>query len=172
MAFNVLTADKHDRGSLWLGYYVKWQNILYTSRTSILVFSPGWQKNENVWKSLGGIMVNVVPLEVPRSKILGACGPSGFGLGTSLRTPFTTLPPRLFQTMSQFLFCYLCNGSLGWTRLTGRNVCCQYSVINRPGVAGAVQQKTFVTDSFIHSVSQSSFSSQSSKHHKSQTVKS
>ena len=30
---------------------------------------PGWRKNENVWKSLGGIMVNGVPQEVPRDSI-------------------------------------------------------------------------------------------------------
>ena len=47
-------------------------------------------------------MVNGVPREVPRSKILGACGPSGFGLGTSLRTPFTMIPPWLFHIMSFF----------------------------------------------------------------------
>ena len=35
------------------------------------------------------------------AKTLGACGPSGFGLGTSLGTPFTTLHPRLFHIMSQ-----------------------------------------------------------------------
>ena len=33
------------------------------------------------------------------AKTLGACGPSGFGLGTSLGTPFTMIPPRLFQIM-------------------------------------------------------------------------
>ena len=37
----------------------------------------------------------------PAVKTLGACGPSGFGLGTSLGTTFTMIPPRLFQIMSQ-----------------------------------------------------------------------
>ena len=37
----------------------------------------------------------------PAAKTLGACGPSGFGLGTSLGTTFTMIPPRLFQIMSQ-----------------------------------------------------------------------
>ena len=31
-------------------------------------------------------------------------GPSGFGLGTSLGTPVTTLPPRLFQIMSHYSY--------------------------------------------------------------------
>ena len=44
-------------------------------------------------------MVNAVPREVPRPKTLGACGTLGFGLGTSLGTPFTMIPPRLFQIM-------------------------------------------------------------------------
>ena len=48
-------------------------------------------------------MVKWSPSESPAAKTLGACGPSGFGLGTSLGTSFTTLPPRLFQIMSQYL---------------------------------------------------------------------
>ena len=36
----------------------------------------------------------------PAAKTLGACGPSSFGLGTSLGTTFTMIPPRLFQIMS------------------------------------------------------------------------
>ena len=41
-------------------------------------------------------------LEGSMAKTLGACGPSGFGLGTSLGcTPFTMIPPRLFQIMYQ-----------------------------------------------------------------------
>ena len=39
----------------------------------------------------------------PVAKTLGACGPLGFGLGTSLGTTFTMVPPPLFQIMSQ---CY------------------------------------------------------------------
>ena len=38
----------------------------------------------------------------PAAITLGACGPSGFGLGTSLGTPFTMIPPRLFQIMSHY----------------------------------------------------------------------
>ena len=38
----------------------------------------------------------------PAAKTLGACGPSGFGLGTSLGTQFTMIPPRLFQIMSHY----------------------------------------------------------------------
>ena len=47
-------------------------------------------------------MVNVVSREVPAAKTPRACGPSGFGLGTSLGTTFTMMPPRLFQIMSQY----------------------------------------------------------------------
>ena len=53
-----------------------------------------------IWKSLGCRVVNRVPQGSPMAKTLGACGPSGFGLGTSLGTPFTTLSLRLFQMMS------------------------------------------------------------------------
>ena len=61
------------------------------------LISSGSRKNDNLWKSLGGIMVNGAPREVPRvlngvpreyiegpprpdprPKTLGACGPSGF----------------------------------------------------------------------------------------------
>ena len=38
---------------------------------------------------------------VPRPKTIGACGPSGSDLGTSLGTPFTTIHPLLFHTLSQ-----------------------------------------------------------------------
>ena len=44
-------------------------------------------------------MVNVVP----QAKTLRPCGPAGFGLGTSLGTPFTMIPPRLFQIMSHYV---------------------------------------------------------------------
>ena len=46
-------------------------------------------------------MVNVVPRAVA-AKTLGACGFSSFTLGTSLGTPFTMIPPRLFQIMSHY----------------------------------------------------------------------
>ena len=42
-------------------------------------------------------MANV---QCPMAKTLGACGPSGFGLGTSLGTTFTLKPPQLIQIMS------------------------------------------------------------------------
>ena len=38
----------------------------------------------------------------PAAKTLRACGPSGFGLGTSIGTPFTMVPPRHFQKMTQY----------------------------------------------------------------------
>ena len=53
---------------------------------------------------LGCRMVNGVPRGSPSDKTLGACGPLDFCLGTSLGAPFTTLPPRLFQIMSQFMW--------------------------------------------------------------------
>ena len=40
-------------------------------------------------------MVKWSPSESPAAKTLGACGPSGFGLGTSLGTPFAMIPPGL-----------------------------------------------------------------------------
>ena len=45
-------------------------------------------------------MVKWSPLESPVAKTLGACDPSGFGLGIFLRTPFTMIPPRLFHRLS------------------------------------------------------------------------
>ena len=82
---------------------IGWKKSLFTS--------PGWRRNENVWKSLEGIMVNGVPREVPRSKTLGACGPSGFCLGTSPGTPFTMIPPRLFHTLSHSFIHWLIQSS-------------------------------------------------------------
>ena len=38
----------------------------------------------------------------PAANNLGTCGPSGFGLGTSLGTTFTMIPSRLFQIMSHY----------------------------------------------------------------------
>ena len=38
----------------------------------------------------------------PAAKTLRVCGPSGLGLGTSLGTTFTMIPPRLFQIMSHY----------------------------------------------------------------------
>ena len=46
-------------------------------------------------KNLGGIMVNVVPRQVPRIKPTGPAAPRVFGLGTSLGTTFTMIPPRV-----------------------------------------------------------------------------
>ena len=45
------------------------------------LISSGSRKNDNLWKSLGGIMVNGAPREVP----------------------FTIIPPRLFHRLSQEL---------------------------------------------------------------------
>ena len=72
---------------------IGWKKSLFTSL--------GWQKNKHVWKSLGCIMVNGVPQVVTRSKPLGACGCFGFGLGTSLETPFIMIHPRLVLKLSQ-----------------------------------------------------------------------
>ena len=36
----------------------------------------------------------------PAAKTLGACGPSGFGLGNSLGTPFTMIHPWLSHSLS------------------------------------------------------------------------
>ena len=46
-------------------------------------------------------VVTEIPWESPAAKTLGACGPSGFGLGTFLGRLFTTLPPQVFQIISQ-----------------------------------------------------------------------
>ena len=56
-------------------------------------------------------MVNVVPREVPGLKPLEPAAPLSFGLGTSLGTPFTMIPPRLFQIMSH---CSLGDNALYW----------------------------------------------------------
>ena len=54
------------------------------------------------------------------AKTLGACGPSGFGLGTSLGTPFTMIPPRLFKIMSHW--CELEVSVLEYDELLGYNM--------------------------------------------------
>ena len=69
--------------------YICWKRIQFTN--------SGIIKNGILWKSFGGSMVNVVPREVPRPKILGACSASAFWPCNSLGTIFTTLPPWLFQ---------------------------------------------------------------------------
>ena len=45
--------------------------------------------------------MNKSPLEVPRPKPLGACDPTGFGLGTSKGDTFNIIPPRLLHIMFQ-----------------------------------------------------------------------
>ena len=45
-----------------------------------------------------------VMVRSPAAKTLGACGPTGFGLGTSLGTPFTMIPPRIFHRLSHCMF--------------------------------------------------------------------
>ena len=67
----------------------------------------GWPKNEIIWKSLGCGVVNGVPPGSPVCKTLGAFRTSGFGLGTFLGTPFTTLPARLFSNNVPFC-CQIC----------------------------------------------------------------
>ena len=73
--------------------------------------NSGCQKNENLWKSLGCIMVKWSPSESPAAKTLGACGPLGFGLGTYLGTLFTMIPvgfsadcPTIHYTIHNTLF--------------------------------------------------------------------
>ena len=62
---------------LTLPIYICRCNIMYdTLIVKSLFTSPGWSKNDILWKSLGCRVVNGVPR------------PSGLGLGTSLRTPF------------------------------------------------------------------------------------
>ena len=67
----------------------------------IPVTSARLRKNGNMWKSLGGILLNIVPREDPRPKTLGACGPSGFCPLNCLGTIFTSIPPRLFHILYQ-----------------------------------------------------------------------
>ena len=51
----------------------------------------------------------------PAAKTLGACGPSGFGLGTSLGITFTMVPPRFFHRMSQTVSpTSVCDCGLQW----------------------------------------------------------
>ena len=95
--------------------------------------SSGWPKNDIIWKSLGCRVVNGVTRGSPAAKTLGTCGPYGFGLGTSLGTPFTTLPPWLFQIMSHYTGHCTGHCTLYWTleftvllkRPLQSNVCCR-----------------------------------------------
>ena len=69
-----------------------------------------------------------------RGQNLWACGPFGFGLGTSLGTPFTMIPPRLFHTLSI---------DFGFTNLKSvYTVYCVYTLLG-----WAVQPTTVVSDS-------------------------
>ena len=74
----------------------------------------------------------------PAAKTLGACGPSGFGLGTSLGTIFTMIPPGLFKIMSQYtlytlhftLYTVHCTLSLSTVHCTLSTVhCTLYTVL-------------------------------------------
>ena len=77
-----------------------------TCRSGVSVHVHYWQKRvrdviritfyEKPWRYHGECCASIGPA----AKTLGACGPSGFGLGTSLGTTFTMVPPRLFQIMS------------------------------------------------------------------------
>ena len=69
-----------------------------------LFAGPVWLRTKNVWKRLVCIMMN----GVPRPKNLRACGPSCLGIGTSLGTPFITIPPRVFHTLSCYYYSYVC----------------------------------------------------------------
>ena len=50
-----------------------------------------------IWKSQGGIMVNGVPMEVPRLKPKVPQAPRVFGRRTFIGTPFTMIAQRLFN---------------------------------------------------------------------------
>ena len=77
--------------------------------------SPRWKKSGHVWKSLGCIMGNGIPRESRGKK------PSGFGLGSSLGTPFTMIPLRFFHTLSRRVV-------LGWnqTNKTNKQTLCLF----------------------------------------------
>ena len=68
---NVVKAD----GAYSPLYYVPRGNI---GCKRIPVTSAGLRKNGNMWKSLGCILVNIVPWVVPMPQTLMACGFSGF----------------------------------------------------------------------------------------------
>ena len=76
-----------------LGWVAMQEILLYWSGMTI-----DWKCVEKPWLYHG----EWNPLESPLVKTLWACGPSGFGLGTSLGTPFTIEHPRLFHTLSQY----------------------------------------------------------------------
>ena len=77
----------------------------------------------------------------PAAKTLGACGPSGFGLGTSLGTTFTMVPPQLFQIMSQYAVCSVqCTvRSVCSVQCVQREVCEECVVCNVPCAVCNVQ---------------------------------
>ena len=79
---------------------IGWKKSLFTS--------PRWQKNENMWNSLG---VSWWMESLRKSQ-----GQKPLGLGTSQGTPFTMIPPRLFHTLSQSTDCW-CNSKLSVTVL-------------------------------------------------------
>ena len=54
-------------------------------------------------------MVNVVPRKVLRPKTLRDFNPFGFGLGTSLGTPITKIPPLAFQNNVPFFLSFIPN---------------------------------------------------------------
>ena len=62
-------------------------------------FSSGWQGCSSGFPS--GFALGKSLVKSHGQKPLGPAPPPGFGLGTSLGTPFTTIPPRLFHTLSQ-----------------------------------------------------------------------
>ena len=55
-----------------------------------------------MWGKALGVIVEWIPSRSPSAKTLQACGPLGFGLGTSLGTLLTMISPQLFHTLSQY----------------------------------------------------------------------
>ena len=61
------------------------------------------RKKDIVWKSLRDFMMNGVSWEVRNQKPEEPAAPWVFGLETSIWTPFTMIPPRLFHTLSKYM---------------------------------------------------------------------
>ena len=81
-----------------------------------------------MWKSLGGILVNIVPREVPRPETLWACSPLVFWPWNSIGTIFTRIPPRLFHILYQYILlgfhCTLCNAQCrsAWIEIQAKTI--------------------------------------------------
>ena len=81
-------------GLVLLGYLCFSFYCCFYQHTSI-----GWY---NMWKSRGGILVNIVPRKFQGIKPEGPQAPRVFGLATSRGTIFTRIPPRLFHILPFF----------------------------------------------------------------------